>query len=121
MCAFFVLALPGRAAISSLVVRTGQGGFSDNRSPLGKLGGGQIALDIIASDYPLALSFSTDYYTNSASPSAVYEISDMVTASLFYTRKFGERVRIFTGGGGGWLKVLDGAEDEISAPVFTLE
>ncbi len=27
-------------------IRFGQGGFSDNRSPVGQLGGGQLAFDI---------------------------------------------------------------------------
>jgi len=49
-----------------LTIRLGQGGFRDDRSPIGKLGGGQLTLDIKPVKYPIALSITNEYYTNSA-------------------------------------------------------
>ena len=57
-------------------LRLGQGGFKDGRSPIGKLGGGQLALDMKPDKFPLALSLSLEYYTNSPNPTHSYEIAD---------------------------------------------
>ena len=35
--------------------RLGQGGFRDDRLPIGKLGGGQLTLDIKPAKYPVAI------------------------------------------------------------------
>ncbi len=102
--------------ISSIALRMGQGGFNDGRSPVGKLGGGQIALDAVFDNYPIALSLSGEYYTNSPEPTSYYEISDMTTLSVLYNHGF-ERVRLFGGAGGGWLKTPVDSE----AALFSLE
>ncbi len=91
-------------------IRLGQGGFSDKRSPLGKLGGGQLALDIKPGKLPLALSISYEYYTNSADPGHSYEIAGLVAINMLYTAPIfkSKRVNFFMGGGMGWLKVPKG-------------
>ncbi len=87
--------------------RLGQGGFQDDRSDLGQLGGGQITLDIKPVRLPLALSLTSEYYTNSADPTHTYEIPIMFAVNLLYIvdpLKW-ERLRLFTGGGVGRLEV----------------
>lgn len=99
-------------------LRIGQGGFSDKRSPLGKLGGGQLTLDIKPGKLPLALSISSEYYTNSADPSHSHEIPGLVSINILYTAPIfkSKRVNFFMGGGMGRLKVPKG-EDEPDAVV----
>ena len=38
-------------------IRLGQGGYRDDRSPVGKLGGGQLSLDVLPCILPVAISF----------------------------------------------------------------
>ncbi|RLC52829.1 MAG: hypothetical protein DRH79_04445 [Candidatus Cloacimonadota bacterium] len=108
-----------------IILRTGQGGFNDNRSDIGKLGGGQIAIDLKLTKYPLALSVSGEYYTNSPAPTNPYEISDMTVFNLLYMKKpfKTDRINVFAGGGLGWLKVpKDFSEDKTNTGmVFDLE
>ncbi|MGA1870658.1 MAG: hypothetical protein ACMUJM_19160 [bacterium] len=94
-------------------LRLGQGGFSDDRSDLGVLGGGQIALDIKSHKFPIAISISSEYYTNSPNPTHSYEIADLTAYNLLYmTKPFKhERVNVFLGGGFGWLQVPKGEEE----------
>jgi len=91
-------------------IRLGQGGFYDKRSPLNKLGGGQLTLDVKPANLPLALSLSYEYYTNSAEPSHSYEIAGLVAINMLYTAPMSrsKRVNFFMGGGMGWLKVPKG-------------
>ena len=56
-------------------IRLGQGGFYDDRSHLGKLGGGQVAIDIKVKRLPFAISYTMEYYTNSADPIHTYKIA----------------------------------------------
>lgn len=100
-------------------IRMGQGGFRDDRSPLGKLGGGQIALDVKPAQVPVALSLSGEYYTNSANPTHSYEISHLTVFNLLYMDNLlkSRRANYFTGGGIGWLKVPKGEHG--SDGVFT--
>ncbi len=97
-------------------IRFGQGGFSDNRSPLGKLGGGQLTLDIKPGKFPFAISISTEAYKNCADPTHFYEIAGMITVNALYMTKLfkTERVIFFIGGGIGRLEVPKG-EDEPGA------
>jgi len=90
-----------------LTIRLGQGGFNDDRSPIGKLGGGQMAFDIKSSSSPFAVSFSTEYYTNSPDPVHSYEISDMAVLNLLYVKQlfYSKDIYFFSGGGAGWLNV----------------
>jgi len=94
-------------------IRYGQGGFRDDRSPIGKLGGGQLTLDIKPSTSPFAISLSAEYYTNSAEPTHPYEIADMFSCNFLYmTEPFNiERINLFTGLGFGGLRVPK-SEDE---------
>ncbi len=90
-----------------LTIRLGQGGFTDDRSPIGKLGGGQLALDIKPRNIPIAISVSNEYYTNSADPTHSYEIATLTAVNILYMKKVSktERVKLFVGGGIGWLDV----------------
>lgn len=90
-------------------IRFGQGGFSDDRSPIGKLGGGQIALDIKPTKLPVAISLTSEYYTNDPDPDQPYEIGNLTAVNLLYKPKINrfERVKPFLGGGLGGLKVAD--------------
>ncbi len=89
------------------IIRLGQGGFKDNRSPIGKLGGGQLTLDIKPTKYPIALSISNEYYTNSPDPTHSYEIAGLIAVNLLYMTKLfkSERTNFFIGGGIGGLEV----------------
>ncbi len=90
-----------------LTIRSGQGGFTDARSPIGVLGGGELTLDLKLRKLPLAFSFSGEYYTNSAGPTHDYEIAGASTYSLLYMDKLfaWERFNIFAGGGLGIMEV----------------
>jgi hypothetical protein len=106
-------------------IRLGQGGFEDSRSDIGKLGGGQMTLDIKLTKYPIALSISGEYYTNSPGPTNPYEISDMTVFNLLYIKKpfKTKRVNLFAGGGLGWLQVPKDYSEEKThkGMVFDLE
>ena len=93
-------------------IRLGQGGFSDDRSEIGKLGGGQVTLDIKPVKYPIAISISSEYYTNSAYPTHSYEIRGLIAINTLYmTKAFKtERINLFAGGGIGRLEVPKGEE-----------
>ncbi|UCE06932.1 MAG: hypothetical protein JSW07_02515 [bacterium] len=93
-------------------IRLGQGGFRDDRSPIGKLGGGQLTLDIKPSKYPIALSISNEYYTNSADPTHSYEIASLIAVNLLYMTKLfkSEGTTFFIGGGIGGLQVPKGED-----------
>ena len=96
-----------------VTIRYGQGGFKDDRSSIGKLGGGQLALDIKHRKFPFAISISNEYYTNSADPTHSYEIASLTAVNFLYVTKLfkTEKVNFFAGGGVGGLKVPKG-EDE---------
>ena len=98
--------------------RLGQGGFRDDRSPIGKLGGGQFTLDIKPRKYPVAISISGEYYTNSPDPTHSYEIAGLTAINLLYMTKLlkSERANVFLGGGIGRLEVPKG-ENEPDAMV----
>jgi hypothetical protein len=91
-------------------IRSGQGGFVDNRSPIGKLGGGQLTLDIKPARFPIGISISGEYYTNSPDPVHSYEIAGLTSVNLLYMTKLFDRERInfFIGGGIGRLEVPKG-------------
>lgn len=94
-------------------IRLGQGGFSDSRSPVGKLGGGQLVLDIKPAKLPLAISWLTEYYTNGPDPSHSYEIANLNAFNILYFPGFlkNEKLNTFIGAGIGMLEVpVDGSE-----------
>jgi hypothetical protein len=94
-------------------IRLGQGGFAEDRSPIRKSGGGQLALDIKPGKFPIAISISNEYYTNSADPTHSYEIAGLIAINFFYMTKLfkTERVNFFAGGGLGGLEVPKGKDE----------
>jgi len=94
---------------ADITIRWGQGGFTDDRSPIGKLGG-QLTLDIKPTEFPLAFSISGEYYTNSPAATHPYEIADLTSFNMLYmTKPFkNKNANVFMGGGAGWLKVPNG-------------
>lgn len=107
-------------------IRMGQGGFYDDRSPIGRLGGGQATVDVYPRSWPVGVSIFTEYYTNSNDPTHSYEISNLVALNLLYTRQlFGiNQVKYFLGAGAGWLDVPLGEDDPgeyVSTDVYNLE
>lgn len=108
------------------VIRMGQGGFSDDRSPARKLGGGQVNLDVYPRAWPVGISIFTEYYTNSASPTHSYEIADLIALNLLFRgRLFGvDRMHFFLGGGAGWVLVPvgeDSPDEYLSTDAYNLE
>jgi hypothetical protein len=101
------MAILSHAHIANLTLRLGQGGFYDDRSSIGKLGGGQVTLDIKPVNYPIAISLTNEYYTNSANPTHSYEIAGLLAINLLYMKKpfKTERINVFLGGGLGRLEV----------------
>ena len=94
-------------------IRLGQGGFSDSRSPIGKLGGGQLVLDIKPAKLPLAISWLTEYYTNCPDPSHSYEIANLNAFNILYLPRFlkNDELNPFIGAGIGMLEVpIDGTD-----------
>ena len=89
------------------ILRFGEGGFRDSRSPVHQLGGDQLAIDIRHVALPLALSIASESYTNSPDPTHAYEISKLLSVNLLYmTPLFGnEKLNYFFGGGIGRLEV----------------
>ena len=114
----FVTTLLFAEKMLDLTIRSGQGGFSDIRSPIGVLGGGELTLDIKLRQLPLAFSFSGEYYTNSADPTHDYEIAGSSTYSLLYMNKLfsWERVNVFAGAGPGYMEVP--IEDALPAKIY---
>ena len=82
-----------------------QGGFFDDRSPIGKLGGGQLALDVKPTELPIAISFFGEYYTNSPQPTHSYEIADITGVNLLLITQLESKTTIFLGVGSGELEV----------------
>ena len=120
------MAICSYAHVADLTFRFGQGGFSDDRSPLGKLGGGQVTLDIKPVKYPVAISLTSEYYTNSNNPTHSYEIAGLLAINLLYMKKpfKTERVNVFMGGGMGRLEVPKGEDkpdDREIGVVYNLE
>ncbi len=93
--------------IVDLVIRYGQGGFRDSRSPEDALGGGEITLDVKPSNFPVAVSISSQFYTNGPEPTHSYEIKSIRSVSLLYMNRLQnyERINYFFGLGVGWLEV----------------
>jgi len=106
------------------MIRIGQGGFRDDRSPLGQLGGGQLTLDVRPSKQPFGLSFSNEYYKNSPHATHSYEIQDMFAINMFYMSQFFniERAKYFYSAGFGWLYVpKDDSDAEVRGNHVNLE
>ena len=107
-------------------VRYGQGGFSDSRSPDGKVGGGQIAFDIRLKDLPFSILISSEFYTKSPDPTNNYEISNFDSINLLYNTDFPfiENTSLFFGGGIGRLSAPEGPANpgsKVSTEALNLE
>ncbi len=107
-------------------LRFGTGGFTDDRSPIGKLGGDQLALDIKPSNYPFAISITSEFYTNCPDPTHSYEIRSLVAVNFLYITQpnWSERMDIFLGGGVGRLEVPKGENEPdamCNGAVYNLE
>ena len=98
-----------------ITIRWGQGGFEDSRSPEGKLGGGQIAIDMKLKEYPIAINISTEYYTNRPVFEAYneYEITNLNTINLLYISKLFnlDNTDYFFGAGIGEIEVPSDVND----------
>lgn len=108
------------------IIRLGAGGFRDDRSPENALGGDQAALDIKLPGRPIALSLSSEFYTNSADATHSYEIAGMSSFNVLYMNQLldYENTRFFFGGGLGRLEVpdeLNDANSRVSALHYNLE
>ncbi len=109
------LCTSSRAHALDFAVRLGQGGLVEERAPDGKLGGGQLALDIKLGKLPLAISVSSEYHTKDPVADSTYEIGELFAVNLFYTRSLLENwnSNIFLGGGIGTLRTPRIGEPEI--------
>ena len=105
-----ILALATGAGATELTLRIGQGGFRDDRASDGKLGGGQVCLDVAFSDLPVALSIGQEYYTKSPEPTQSYEISSIVIGTVCYVIPLAEEwpTDLHLGGGIGGLRIPQG-------------
>jgi hypothetical protein len=77
------------------ILRLGHVGFRDSWSSMGKLGGGQLALDIKPSAFPIALSLSGEYYPNSSNPTHVV-INTYIGQFAFVHSSVGQRYQPLT-------------------------
>lgn len=134
---FFVLLLLILLSISNLhandklydmTIRWGQGGFEDSRSPEGKLGGGQIAIDMKLKEYPIAINISTEFYTNRPVFEAYnpYEITNLNTMNLLYISKLFnlDNTDYFFGVGIGQIEVpadIDDPSKQHYATAYNME
>ena len=108
---------------ADLIARWGEGGFRDNRADNGKLGGGQLALDVAPCESPFAFTISIESYTEGPVVDAQndYEISSMYLLNMLYSRPLAEfeRTDYFLSAGVGRLKVpYQGSK--IDSEVFNL-
>jgi len=104
-------------------IRFGQGGFTDDRSPINKLGGGQLAIDIKHGKLPIGISISNEYYTNSSNPTNPYEISTLTAVNCLYYKNLlkSNRLNVFAGGGIGGMKVPQGNDTSANSMLFNFE
>ncbi len=99
--------------ILDVAFRLGQGGYRDNRAEDGKLGGGQLVLDVKLDKLPIIISISQEYYKKSPDAIHPYEIEGLFLANLFYTRRLFKKWKsnVFLGGGAGIVYVPKGGTD----------
>ena len=93
-----------------LIIKLAQGGFVDNRSPLGKLGGGQFGVGVKLRVFPIGISITQEAYTNGPDPTHEYEIAGLIFVNFLYMTKLfnTEWVNVYVGGGVGALEVPKG-------------
>ena len=117
-----------KAKNSFYTIRFGIGGFSDNRSPSGRLMGAQLMFDAKPFKYPIAISASAvEFYSSSSDPEHSYQIQNMGTFNLFYIIKPSKvkDLKIFCGGGIGGLQVpkdnAESGDDGVVSLFYDLE
>ncbi len=105
-----ILSFAAGAAATELTLRVGQGGFRDDRASDGKLGGGQVCVDVEFSDLPVAVSIGQEYYTKSPEPTQSYEIRSILMGAVFYVIPLAEEwpTDLHLGGGIGRLSIPQG-------------
>ena len=110
LVAVAIFAFAVSAGATELTLRIGQGGFRDDRSPDGKIGGGQVCLDVAFSDLPVAISIVEEYYTRSPDPTESYEIPSIVMGTVCYVIPLAEKwpTDLHLGGGIGGLRIPQG-------------
>lgn len=105
-----------------VTLRLGQGGLRDERPDDGKLGAGQLALDVKLGKLPIALSVAQEYYKKSPEAEEAYEIQSLVVTNALYVRTpIERRAKAYLGGGIGvlWVpKGADGAPDEMERGIM---
>jgi hypothetical protein len=115
--------LPDTGKKLYFTIRLGQGGFKDHRSDIGRLGGGQFALDIRHGKLPIALSLFTEYYSNGPDPTHSYEIDYLAAMNILYSEYLlrSRRLNLFAGAGTGWMAVPQGTDPEVKSMLFNIE
>ncbi len=110
LVAIAILAFAASAGATELTLRIGQGGFRDDRSPDGNIGGGQVCLDVTFSDLPVSVSIGEEYYTRSPDPTQSYEIPSIVMGTVCYVIPLAEKwpTDLHLGGGIGRLRIPQG-------------
>jgi hypothetical protein len=110
LVALAIFAFATSAGATELTLRIGQGGFRDDRSSDGKIGGGQVCLDVTFSDLPVSLSIGEEYYTRSPDPTESYEIPSIVMGTVCYVIPLAEEwpTDLHLGGGIGSLLIPQG-------------
>jgi hypothetical protein len=105
-----VLGFAAQGRAGELTLRLGQGGFRDGRAPDGKLGGGQLFLDMRFGSLPLAVSLGSEYYTKGPDPSQPYEISDLLMGTVCFLTPLVQRwpTNLYLGAGIGRLSIPQG-------------
>jgi len=107
-------------------IKYGLGGFSDDRSPEGALGGNQFALDVGLNDSPLSVLLTAEYYTNGTEPTHNYEIRKLYSVNLIYHYQLlsMKDTTFFVGGGLGKLNVPESESNpgkSVSSNLINLE
>ena len=107
LAAIVIWSMAAGAQAADFAIRLGQGGFRDERAYDGKLGGGQLCLDVTFDEHPLSVSIGHEYYTKSADPTEPCEISGILMGYVFYVIPLAEKwpTDLFLGGGIGRLAI----------------
>lgn len=105
-----ILSAAGCVQNTGLALRIGQGGFRDDRAPDGKLGGGQVCLDMKFKKLPLSVSIGHEYYTKGPDATELYEIKSLYMGNVFFARALTKKwpTDLYLGGGIGLLKIPPG-------------
>jgi hypothetical protein len=117
-----LLGLAAGAGATELSLRIGQGGFRDDRASDGKLGGGQVCMDVRFDDMPVAVSIGHEYYTKSPDPTEPYEIQDLIMGAVSAVIPLAEEwpTDLWLGGGVGRLRIPQGEKAAAYQAIATI-